>query len=111
MVRQDGKEARLKLVVSGIVRKVVVNLFIASFWKIKTGRVPACSEPRIGLRFASQISPRLTVIECPLSSDVSRNPPCPAPQAPGPRRRSSHNVLPLLLDLAQCYGRAKRPCE
>src|SRR6185295_8177275 len=111
MERQEGNEARLKLVVSGIERKVVVNLFIASFWKIKTGRVPACSEPRIGLRFASQISPRLTVIECPLWSDVFRNPPCPAPQAPGPRRRSSHSVFPVLLDLLRRYGRVKRPFE
>src|SRR5215208_4060819 len=77
MARHDGNEARRKLVVSGIERKVDVNLFIVSFWKIKTGRVPACSEPRIGLRFASQISPRLTIMECPLWSDLLRNLPCP----------------------------------
>src|SRR6185369_17585756 len=74
MVQHDGREALRKLVVSGIERKVVVNLFIVSFWKIKTGRVPACSEPRIGLRFASQISPRLTVIEHPRWPDLCCNP-------------------------------------
>src|SRR5215208_6196643 len=79
MVKHDGNEPRRKLVVSGIERKVVVNLFIASFWKIKTGRVPACSEPRIGLRFASQISPRLTVIPHPLWPDLCCTRPYPPP--------------------------------
>src|SRR6185369_3518203 len=88
MVQHDGREALRKLVVSGIERKVVVNLFIVSFWKIKTGRVPACSEPRIGLRFASQISPRLTVIEHPLWPDSCCKPPFPLPPTRDLHRRS-----------------------
>lgn len=36
---------------------------MAFVWIIKTGCVPACSEPRTGLSSASQISPRLTIIK------------------------------------------------
>src|SRR3954470_15224163 len=102
MVKHDGNEERRKLVVSGIERKVVVNLFIASFWNIKTGRVPACSEPRIGLRFASQISPRLTVIEHPRCPDFCGNPPYPLPPGRDLHRQSSHkdssfDVRPVLV--------------
>jgi hypothetical protein len=58
---QDGKAARRRLVVKGIAKTVDVKLLILSFWKIKTGRTPACSEPRTGFRSASQTSPRLSL--------------------------------------------------
>ncbi len=66
----DGSDARRRLVVSGIASTVVVQRLTVSFWKISTGRTPACSEPRIGSRSAHQISPRLTVIARRLPSPV-----------------------------------------
>jgi len=65
MKTHEGREARRRLVVKGILRIVVVYLEIVSFWKIIMGRTPACSEPCVGSRFAIQISPRLTVIANP----------------------------------------------
>src|SRR3982751_4241169 len=108
MARQDGNDARRKLVVSGIERKVDVNLFIVSFWKIKTGRVPACSEPRIGLRFASQISPRLTIMECPRQSGLSRNPLCPRQRVPDHPLQSWHKELQAVPHRLLLFRQAKR---
>src|SRR5262245_10901513 len=108
MGRQEGKAARRRLVVRGIERKVVVNLFIVSFWKIKTGRVPACSEPRIGFRFASQISPRLTVMKHPQWSDLAHSPACLLRLTRGLRRQNWHKVFRARLRLTPPCDPAKR---
>src|SRR2546423_15133650 len=75
-------------------RMVVVYLFMTLFWKMRTGRVPACSEPRVGLRSASQMSPRLTVIQHPLSLNLRRNPLVPLQPARDPPRQIRH-IKPL----------------
>src|SRR5215213_6800027 len=54
-------------------RMVVVYLLMTLFWKMRIGRVPACSEPRVGLRSASQTSPRLAVIWHLLSLNPQHN--------------------------------------
>src|SRR2546421_434320 len=57
---------------------------------MRTGRVPACSEPRVGLRSASQISPRLIIIRHLLSSSLRRNPSCLLQPDCDPLRQIQH---------------------
>jgi hypothetical protein len=55
-----GNAAQRWLVVRGMAIVVVENWETRSFWKMITGRMPDCSEPWVGLRAASQTSPRLS---------------------------------------------------
>jgi len=65
------------------------------FWKIRTGRVPACSEPRIGLRSASQMSPRLTVIWRPLLTALQHTPPYLLLLSCGLHQQIQHTMPPV----------------
>src|SRR5881296_3519513 len=62
---------------------------------MSTGRVPACSEPRVGLRSASQISPRLTIIEYLHLLIFGRNLTYLAQPALDPHLRIRHKETPI----------------
>src|SRR5262245_52630405 len=57
-----------------------------------TGRIPACSDPRVGFRLANQTSPRWIVTTYPLGKARGRNPPSlplPTPGLPQRMQRTA----------------------
>src|SRR5215471_12946398 len=99
----EGNAARRRLVVNGIASTVVVNLLTTSFWKRMTGRMPACSEPRVGLRLANHTSPRLTVMVPPLVLNLRHNPTYPLQPEHYLRPQTRHTGRLTVLRQAQAW--------